>query len=227
MTIEYNIFKKFTPDFKKLTEYGFKKFKTLYSYEKVFKDNQFKAVIEISKESCVSGTVYDLENNDEFLPLKIELQQGSFVGEVREEYKKILTDIRDKCFIQNYFISVQANRITNAIIKKYGNSPDFMWETFSDYGVFKNADNNKWYGIIMNIDYSKLGLNNNKPVEVINVKLDKDEIQELLKKNGFYPAWHMNKKYWITIALDETLPDKIIMDLVEESYSYTLKRKKS
>lgn len=222
MSTEKDIFQKYTPDFKKLVRYGFKEDNTVYHYEKVFNDNEFKAIIEISKDGIISGKVYDLENNDEFLPLKIESQQGSFAGEIREKYKEILIDIRDKCFLKNYFIFPQANRITNIIIKKYGNNPDFMWEKFPDYGVFKNSDNSKWYGIIMNINYSKLGLNSNKPVEIINLKLNKDEIQELLKKDGFYPAWHMNKKSWITITLDETLSDSEIIKLLEESYSYTV-----
>ena len=223
MTIVDEIFKKYTPDFKKLIEYGFKKNKTKYSFEKVFKNNQFKAVIEIKKDGNLTGTVYDLENNDEFLPLKVETQQGAFIGAIREEYKSILADIRDNCFSKNYFIFPQSNRITNLIIKKYGDIPNFMWEKFPNFGVFKNTDNNKWYGTVMNIDYSKLGLNNKNPVEVINVKLDKDEIQDLLKKEGFYPAWHMNKKSWITITLDETLADDEIMNLIDESYSYTRK----
>ena len=223
MTIEEDIFKKYTTNFKKLIEYGFSKNKAVYHYEKLFRNNEFKAVIEISKEGVIVGKVYDSENNDEFLPLKIETQQGAFVAEIREEYKSILIDIRDNCFSENYFIFPQSNRITDIIIKKYGDNPNFMWERFDGYGVFKNANNNKWYGIIMNIDYSKLGLNNKKPVEVINVKLDKDKIQELLKKDGFYPAWHMNKNSWITITLDETLSDDEIMDLIEESYSYTFK----
>ena len=223
MTIEEDIFKKYTTNFKKLIEYGFSENKTVYYCEKLFRNNEFKAFIEVSKKGIITGKVYDLENNDEFLPLKVETQQGVFVAEIREEYKAILTNIRDNCFSKNYFISPQANRITNLIIKKYGDNPIFMWEQFEGYGVFKNADNNKWYGIIMNIDYSKLGLNNKNPVEVINVKLNKDKIQELLKKDGYYPAWHMNKKSWITIALDETLADSEIINFIGESYSYTLK----
>ena len=225
MTITNEVFKKYTPDFKKLIKYGFSKNKTVYRYEKLFRNNEFKAVIEITKEGFITDKVYDLENDDEFLPLKIEkTQQGSFVAEIREEYKLILTDIRDNCFSENYFVFPQSNRITDIIIKKYGNNPNFMWEKFDGYGVFKNSDNNKWYGIIMNIDYSKLGSDNKNPVEVINVKLDKNKIQELLKKDGFYPAWHMNKKSWITITLDETLPDDKITKLIEESYSYTVKK---
>ena len=57
----------------------------------------------------------------------------------------------------------------------------------------------------------------------MNVKLDKDKIQELLKKDGYYPAWHMNKKSWITITLDEVISDDEIMNLIKESYSYTKK----
>lgn len=226
MSIEEDIFQKYIPDIKKLIKYGFKKNKTVYRYEKIFKNSEFKAVIEISKTGKISGMVYDIENNDEFLPLKVESQQGAFVGEVKEEYKNILTDIRDSCFSENYFMFPQANRITNLIISKYGDNPDFMWKNFSDYGVFKNANNNKWYGIIMNINYSKLGLDNNKPVEIINIKLDKDKIQKLHEKQGFYPAWHMNKKSWITILLDETLQDDEIMSLIEESYSYTIEPQK-
>ncbi len=227
LNIEHEIFKKYTPDFNKLIEYGFKKNKTNYIYEKNFRNNGFKAILEISKSGKISGTVFDIENNDEFLPLKIESQQGAFVGKIREEYQKILIDIRDKCFSERYFIFPQTNRITNLIISKYGDSPNFMWEQFPDCGVFKNKTNNKWYGIIMNINYSKIGENNDKPVEIINIKLDKNEIQELLTKNGFYPAWHMNKKSWITITLDEKLSDNEIMQLIEESYSYTeIKNKK-
>ena len=227
MTIESNIFKKYTPDFKKLKKYGFIKKKEDFIFEKIFEKGEFKAEIIISKAGEVFGRVFEAETNEEFLPLRVETQQGSYVGEIREEYKKILTEIRDNCFSKNYFISNQANRIAHLIISKYGDEPAFMWEKFPDYGVFKNSESSKWYGMIGDIDYSKLGKDNKNFVEILNIKLDKDEIQTLLKKDGFFPAWHMNKKSWITLTLDETLSDDLIMDLIEESYSYTIKIKKT
>ena len=223
MNIIDDIFKKHTPDFKKLKKYGFRIKDFKYVFEKFFKNNEFKAIVEITFDGKISGKIFETETNDEFLPIKVEAQQGVFVGEIRKEYEKILLDIREKCFIKQFFLFNQANRIANLIIEKYGDTPDFMWDKFVGYGVFKNPDSNKWYGIIMNIDYSKLGLNNKKPVEILNIKLNQEKIQELLKKDGFYPAWHMNKKTWITIALDETLNDKTIMKLIKESYSYTVK----
>lgn len=225
MNIESEIFKRHSVNFKKLVEYGFKKNKNSYSFEKLFKNSEFKAVVKIDNNGSIIGSVYDTENNDEFLPLKVETQEGSFIGEVREEYKKILIDIRKNCFSENYFLSKQANRITELIISKYGDEPKFMWDDEPFCGVFKNPDSGKWYGIVMNISRSKLGEKDKSIVEIINIKLDTDKIQELLKKDGFYPAWHMNKKYWITITLDETLSDKKILDLLEESYAFTVKKK--
>ena len=229
MALEDDFFRKYTPDFNKLVKYGFKQEKSKYLFEKLFRRNEFKAVIEISKSGKIKGKVFDIENQDEFLPLRYfpqETQEGAFVGEIREEYNKILTDIRKKCFSEKYFVSPQSNRITRAVIEKYGNEPVFMWEQTPGCGVFKNPDNNKWYGIIMDVDRTKIGEKNKIFVELLNIKLDKDEIQELLKTKGFYPAYHMNKKSWITIALDETVPDEKILELISESYSYTIQTKK-
>ena len=52
----------------------------------------------------------------------------------------------------------------------------------------------------------------------MNVKVSKDEIGNLLKKDGIYPAYHMNKRNWISILLNDTLKDTEIMNRIEESY---------
>lgn len=216
MQIEEKIFKKYTVDLKKIEKFQSTK-KDKYIFEKLFMNNQFKAIVEISKNGTLKGKVVDTENNEEFLPLKTD-NQGAFIGEVRDTYEKFLIEIRNKYFIKNYFVSPQANRIATEIEKKYGDNPIFMWEKFPDFGVFKNSKNDKWYGIIMNIERKKLEENAKENVDIINLKLDKNEITELLNKKGFYPAWHMNKKYWITIILDETFSDKKIIEYIEKSH---------
>ena len=54
---------------------------------------------------------------------------------------------------------------------------------------------------------------------IINVKLDENKIPVLLKKKGFYKAYHMNKISWISIILNDTLKDKDIIPLLDESYN--------
>ncbi|MBR6098177.1 MmcQ/YjbR family DNA-binding protein [bacterium] len=223
MSIESEIFKKSVPNFKKIKQYGFLKTADAYICEKIFMGGDFRAVIRINNTGTVSGTVYDTENNEEYLPLRYENPEGAFIGEVRELYSKILTDIKENCFSENYFAGSQTNRITELIFKVFGDNPVFPWKD-DPSGVFKNPDTNKWYGIVMNIPYSKLGEKSSELVDVINLKLDKDKIPELVKRDGIYPAWHMNKIYWVSVTLDDSLSDDEIMLLIEESHSYSVKK---
>lgn len=222
MTIEDKLFKRYSPDFNKLERYGFKKNNDTFSIEKVFKDDLFKAVININYDGKVSGIVYELENNDEFLPLRIENNQGAFVGEVRNAYEELLENIRTECFLKKYYIYPQSNRITNLIIEKYGNKPEFLWKTFPGSGVFRNPTTNKWYLAILDVDRSKLQPDKKGLIEVADIKLSAENVEKLTKQKHFYPGYHMNKKYWISIILDDSVSDEEIMKLIEESHSFTV-----
>lgn len=217
MNIEKEIFEKSNVDFKKIEKYGFIKEKEKYIYYKNFMNESFKAEITIDKKGQVYGKVYDLQTCEEYTNIKT-INTGAFVNLVREEYKNILKDIRRNCFNNEFFISKQANRITKYIIEKYGTEPEFLWKKFKGYGIFRNIENNKWYSIIMNIDRSKLD-NSSGEVEIINVKVDRNKINNLINKDGYYEAYHMNKKDWVSIILDDTLIDQEIIDLINESYN--------
>ena len=225
MTIEEELFRKTKIDLDKLVKYGFKKENSVYKYSKNIMDNTFRVDVEIDNNGLVKGKVYDLSFEDEYTNFRIENGTGSFVGQVKEEFINLLKNIRSRCFIRKSFIFEQSNRITKAINDKYGDEPDFEWEKFPGYATFRNKDSKKWYGIIMNIDKSKLDKNSTGEVEVINIKLEPNEIECLLKQDGFYPAYHMNKKNWITIILDNTISDENIISLIDKSYSYTITNK--
>ena len=217
MNLEKDIFKRTTINFKKLIEYGFKKEKDKYIYQKNFLNNDFQAIITIDNNENISSKIIDLQINEEYINIRTEMN-GEFVNKVRESYKEILIDIKNKCTEINYFINNQTNRITKYINNKYLDKPEFLWPKFPGYGVFRNKNNNKWYGIIMNIDSSKLE-NTTGEVEIINIKLKEEKIKKLLKIKGFYKAYHMNKKDWISIILNDTLKDNEIITLIDESYN--------
>lgn len=221
MNIEKEIFTKAQVNFKKLEEYGFKKEDNRFIFSKNFMDNQFKAVILVDNDGKVSGKVYDLEMDEEYTNICLKTGEGNFVSTVRENYQNILKEIRENCFQTNFFCFKQANRITQYIIEKYQDQPEFLWEKYPGYGVFRNPNNRKWYAIIMNIDKSKIDQENKGEVEIINLKIEESQIPILLKQPSFYPAYHMNKKNWLTIVLDDTIPDKKIIDYITESHNYT------
>ena len=188
-------------------------------------NDTFKVEISIDMQGKVKGKIIDLAFLDEYTSFRMEDSVGSFIGKVRNEFISILKDIKNNCCLDNFFIYSQTNRISNMIKDEYGGMPIFEWKNAPGYGVFKNLDSNKWYGIIMNINKNKLDGVTDKEVEIINLKLDEKEILELLKEKGYYKAYHMNKKTWITIILDDTISDEKIMELIHKSYSYTVSDK--
>ncbi|MBR1945732.1 MAG: MmcQ/YjbR family DNA-binding protein [Alphaproteobacteria bacterium] len=224
--MEEKIFQRSNVDFSKLEPYGFKKKGTDFILEQSLMNGAFKAVIMIDGNGTVSGQVYDSDAGDIYLPLRVESAMGGFAEQVRNAYKNVLEDIREKCFVPNVFIGDQTNRIAQRIFEIYGDRPEFPWEKYENYGIYKNPDTGKWYAPVMNIDISKLDKKLSGPIEVMNLKIAAEKIPELLKTNDFYPAYHMNKKSWITLVLNDTLTDETVMALIEESHSFSCLKKK-
>ena len=218
MDIENKVFKKVVFDTDKLIKYGFKKIHNTFYYECNFYHDKFKAQIIIVNNN-ISGKVIDLKMNDEYFNIKSKMN-GSFVNEVRDNYINILNDIKHSCCSKLYFINNQSNEITRYIMDNYSDIPEFLWKD-NDAGVFRNKKSKKWYGIIMKIDKSKIS-NLKGETEVIILKIDPKIILKLLTKDGYYKAYHMNKKYWITIILDGTIPNNEIFNLIDASYNNVL-----
>ncbi len=73
----------------------------------------------------------------------------------------------------------------------------------------------------MDITSDKIGLNTDEHIDVINLKVRKEFIGPIRKKEGFYRAYHMDKSNWITINLKEINTINEIKDLIAESYELT------
>lgn len=112
------------------------------------------------------------------------------------------------------------------IYETYGTSPEYPWEKSPDYFVFRHNDNRKWFALVMNISKDKLGLQENDSINIMNLKCDPLMIGSLQNETGIYPAYHMNKANWITIALDGSASDEKIKFLLDMSYTLTAKKQK-
>ena len=223
MTIERDFFKRSRPDPVRLEDFGFTKAGKRYTYSETILDDQFRADIEVTEDGDIRGRLIDLDTNEEYLPLRIRDQVGEFVGMVREEYLALLGRINKGCFIPVHFMNDQANRIESWIYSTYGAAAEFPWEKYPGNGAFKCTGNGKWFGLILTVEYGKLigaadAHNEDEVVEVINLKADPDKIPGITGSDGVFPAWHMNKKHWISVILDDTLPDSEVMRLIGRSY---------
>lgn len=222
MNIEKEIIKKCILDKDKLIPFGFIKEKDNYKYITNIMNNKFRVEIIINANNELIGKIYDIETNEEYTNFRVE-NLGSFSNSVKEEYINILKNIVSNCYISHYFSFNQTNRIVNEIIKKYNVSPEFLWDKYPSYGIFRSKSSNKWFAAILNIDKSKVINSESGEIEIINVKVG-DLVNSYLKEKGIFPAYHMSKKSWITIILNDTCKDEKIMNLIDISYELVNKK---
>ena len=123
--------------------------------------------------------------------------------------------------------SSQRERITQYIKDTHGADAEYLWADSPDSAVFRHPASRKWYAIMMGVLPERLGLPAGQALDVMNVKCSTIIIGSLLSAKGFLPAYHMNKNHWISIVLDDSVPDDQIIPLLELSYdSVVPKRRK-
>lgn len=216
------IFKNYIPDFQKLKEYGFTEFNGAYSYSIKIMDGQFALNIQI-KDSDIGAEVIDLATDEPYTLFLAECSSGSFVGAVRTAYENIMSDIAYKCFEKRVFKSEYAQKLIQYVSDTYGDKPEFLWEKFSDNAIWRRADNRKWYGLLLTVAKSKLGLPSDEKVEIIDLRVKPEEIGTFVDNKTIFSGYHMNKKHWITVCLDGSTPLSKIEKLLDISYEIARK----
>ena len=114
--------------------------------------------------------------------------------------------------------------VINWVGEQYGVQPDFPWRDWN--AVLRHGDNNKWFGVIMEVGRDKLGLDGDGTIHVMNVKCDPALIGFLRNQPGFLPAYHMNKEQWLSIRLDGSAPEEQVKNLIDQSFELTRVKKK-
>ena len=112
----------------------------------------------------------------------------------------------------------QRERIVEYVQNRYGAEPEHLWAKYPNYVVFRQSASRKWFAAIMDIPRSRLGLDGDGMVDVMDVKCGAILVGSLLAQDGFLPAYHMSKGTWISVLLDDTVPDGQIFPLLELSY---------
>jgi len=236
MNIPHDVFAKKRPIRDKALKYGFEPIKNSTSghtgeaaadalmYSSNIMNGDLTCEVVIEKDAAVTCRLIDTNTGEEYAPVNIESYTGSYVGAVREKYRKTLEQIAAECFDDLPFASDQANRISSAIEEKYGTVPE--WPFKKDNGaVFRHDGSGSWFALEMYIEKKKLeGEQDADPdlmTDLLNVKIHPDKLDPLLKEKGIYRCYHMNKKLWVTLILDDTLSDERIMELISTSYSLT------
>ena len=106
--------------------------------------------------------------------------------------------------------------------KKYRAAPEFLWERFPDYAVFRHRDSGKWFAAVMPVPRVRLGLEGEGSAEIVNVKTDDPVFAYMLRQQpGYLKAYHMAHGNWISVLLDGTVPFGDVCARIDESYLVT------
>ena len=217
----FEIFKAYQFNSKKAKEYGFIENQGVWTYSSTILQGDFLMMVTV-EDGDLSFHVYDQETGDLYPQVHMESMRGTFVGSVREACLEELFDIRKACFEVQEFICPQTKRIMALVQEKYGNQLEYLWDKSPDTAVLRHEENQKWYAILMRIPWDRLYKGREGLVEAVNLK--HDQVADLLSQNGIYPAFHMNKRYWISLPLDDTLTDEKVLELFERSWFLTSKK---
>ena len=108
----------------------------------------------------------------------------------------------------------------------YGTSPDYPFDEDFETAVLRHSDNRKWYAIVMRVSRRKFRFDSDEVIDVVNLKLPTEMFGSFSAADGIYPAYHMNKLHWISVALPDA-PKGIVQFLLNASFEATkTKRKK-
>lgn len=214
------LFDKYLINAERAEAYGFKVKNGVYHYQEEILEGEFLLTVAFT-DGQLQFQVWDQEMDDEYIQVQMEQMQGEFVGQVREACQQVLLDIRAACFDAQGYLSDQTQRMLNYVAERYGDHVEYLWERSPDTGAIRHPENKKWYGVFMTIDYGKLDAKRTGAVEVLNLK--QESVPSLLAETGIYPAFHMNKKYWVSLVLDNSLADDTIKTMIDESWKLTKK----
>ena len=143
-----------------------------------------------------------------------------FAFSVGKAYQDVLEDIAKAAYSYQREYSTQANRILNHIETTYGDVREYPWN--DENCIYRHQGSKKWYALFMEIPESRLGRSGDALVTALNLKADPYDISSLVGIKGIYLAYHMNKKHWITIVLDDEVSDDLVCSLIAKSHRSTL-----
>ncbi len=106
------------------------------------------------------------------------------------------------------------------IADKLDTLPDYPFSGDRETAVFRHRGNRKWFAILLRgVPRAKLGGGEGR-TDVVNLKCDPLFSGSARSLPGVYPAYHMNKEHWISVALD-VAEEEALFALVCMSYDLT------
>lgn len=212
-----NIFSSGKLNAERLLRFGFYAKDDCFVYEHIIADHMFRLYVFVFRNNHVETELLDLETNEPYVLYKANTS-GAFVSKIRAEIELILRQIAENCFDSCLFKSSQTLQIIDYVQSTYGNALEFLWSNSPKNAVWRRKDSRKWYGIIMTVAAGKIGLSLKESIEIIDLRLQMEKIALTVDNQRYFPGWHMNKKSWYTMVLNNSVATEEICRRIDISY---------
>ena len=243
------IFKNKAPLAEALKTFGFIQEDGRLVYNEPVAGGQFRLEVAVDDAGRIMSRVFDRDTGDEYVLYRAESASGAFIGQLRTACLGILQKIADICCVTKVFQSPGAAAVIryakekygdepeflwekfpgNAVLRrryakeKYGDEPEFLWEKFPGNAVLRRKDTQKWYAALLKTTGNKIGLTGDEAVEIVDLRMTPDNIAAKVDGRKYFAGYHMNKKHWVTLLLDGSVPEAELLALIDASYELARK----
>lgn len=218
------LFQNRIPSAEKLLAFGFTQEEGAYAYGTSVCGGEFFLRVKIASDGGVRTELTDALTKEPYTLHLLPEANGAFVGAVREEYRRTLALIAEQCFERNAFTGASARDAIDYVRQTYGDEPEYLWESTPENAVWRRKDNRKWYGALLTVKGSRLGLEDDGAVEILDLRAAAEKLPSMIDGKRLFAGYHMNKKHWVTVLLDGSVSSEELYRLIDESYLLAAKK---
>ncbi|WLP85361.1 MmcQ/YjbR family DNA-binding protein [Mycoplasma seminis] len=162
--------------------------------------------------------IIDKFDNEAYQPFEVISSTGDFVDKIRNKAAFLLNELVTQCFDEYNFFPILKKRI----LKKFDVYYDepFKQTKTHQYYAFKSYAGDQIAALICHIPANKLdpSFTSDQPIWIINLRFNVRKAQQLKKYfSNIYPAYHMNKKYWVSVLITKDTDLELITELMKMS----------
>ena len=199
------------PQSDKLLVYGFTQTGGNLVLEKEIAGGDFYVRITLSEKN-LAAEVFESGTDEKYVLFDVASAHGAFVAQIRNEVRQVIDDILEKCFVSADI----KGKYVDFLHEHFGAAGDNPWEDDADSTVYR-CPNGKWFALVMRIKFKNLGFASEEPVWAVNLKAA--DAESVVDGKSIFPAYHMNKKYWITVLLSAVTDFENLCKLTEKSFN--------
>lgn len=208
----------------RLIPFGCTKMEHGFRYRAELLGGKFCMEFEIQTDGSVSVTVHGDDREETDMLRQLNKTPATFMDrQLRKEYEEELWHVAECCFDPDSFKNEITQRVIEHIRTTYGDEPEFLWRKTPRNAIVRRKDNNKWYAALLAVPQSKLVGSSDKIVEILNLRVHPQELESIVDNQNRFPGYHMNKKNWVTLPLDGSVPFEELAKRIETSYQLALK----